>query len=119
MPVTFDATLTLVCFFLVYMYLPETPKWRDAIAAVEYTHFDEWWGPFVQRGYESMGDVMTRLSDEGRLVMSRQLLPFAEAKSCVDIECTFCPWYALLPSRACLCLCIAARVPFRPCARVA
>ena len=66
-------------------------KWREALSTAEYTHFDEWWGPFVQRGYESMGDVMTRLSDEGRLVMSRQLLPFSEAKSCVDIECTFCP----------------------------
>jgi hypothetical protein len=45
----------------------------------------------VQQGFESMGDVMTRLSDEGRLVMSRARLPFSEAKSCVDIECTFCP----------------------------
>ena len=69
----------------------ETPKWRDALATAAYTHFDEWWGPFVQQGFESMGDVMTRLSDEGRLVMSRALLPFSEAKSCVDIECTFCP----------------------------
>lgn len=69
----------------------ETPKWRAALATPDYTHFDEWWGPFVQKGYESMGDVMTRLSDEGRLVMSRKLLPFSEAKSCVDIECTFCP----------------------------
>ena len=66
-------------------------KWKDALSTWEYTHFDEWWGPFTQRGYESMGDVMTRLSDEGALVMSRTLLPFAEAKSCVDIECTFCP----------------------------
>ena len=66
-------------------------KWRDALSTWEYTHFDEWWGPFTQRGYDSMGDVMTRLSDEGELVMSRTLLPFAEAKSCVDIECTFCP----------------------------
>ena len=47
----------------------------DALAMPEYTHFDEWWGPFVQRGYESMGDVMTRLSDEGRLIMSRAMLP--------------------------------------------
>ena len=69
----------------------ETPKWRAALATAEYTHFDEWWGPFVQQGFESMGDVMTRLSDEGRLVMSRARLPFSEAKSCVDIECTFCP----------------------------
>ena len=69
----------------------ESPKWREIVATPEYTHFDEWWGPFVQRGYESMGDVMTRLSDEGRLVMSRTWLPFSEAKSCADIECTFCP----------------------------
>ena len=45
----------------------------------------------MQRGYETMGDVMTRLSDEGRLVMSRTWLPFSEAKSCADVECTFCP----------------------------
>ena len=69
----------------------ESPKWREVVETHEYTHFDEWWGPFVQRGYETMGDVMTRLSDEGRLVMSRTWLPFSEAKSCVDIECTFCP----------------------------
>ena len=66
-------------------------KWKDALSTWEYTHFDEWWGPFTQRGYDSMGDVMTKLSDRGELVMSRTLLPFSEAKSCVDIECTFCP----------------------------
>ena len=25
------------------------------------------------------------------LIMSKSLLPFSEAKSCADIECTFCP----------------------------
>jgi hypothetical protein len=25
------------------------PKWRAALANPEYTHFDEWWGPFVQQ----------------------------------------------------------------------
>ena len=69
----------------------ESPKWKDIVSEAGYTHFDEWWGPFTQRGYETMGDVMTRLSDEGRLIMSRTWLPFSEAKSCVDIECTFCP----------------------------
>lgn len=69
----------------------QSPRWRNALSIGEYTHFDEWWGPFSQRGFETMGDVMTRASDEGHLVMSKALLPFAEAKSCVDIECTFCP----------------------------
>ena len=32
----------------------ETVKWRDALSTPEYTHFDEWWGPFEQRGYESI-----------------------------------------------------------------
>jgi hypothetical protein len=34
---------------------------------------------------------MTRLADTGELTMSRRLRPFAEAKSCGDGECTFCP----------------------------
>jgi hypothetical protein len=45
-----------------------------------------------------MGDVMTRLSDGGELVMSRALLPLSEAKSCADIECTFCPCGAIRAS---------------------
>jgi len=32
-PVTFDATLTLFSFFFVYLYLPETPKFRAILAA--------------------------------------------------------------------------------------
>jgi len=38
---------------------------------------------------------MTKLADRGELTMSRKLLPFAEAKSCHDDECTFCPCGAL------------------------
>ena len=71
------------------------PKWRQIVGTAEYAHFDEWWGPLSARGFETMGDVMTRLSDAGELVMSRALLPFAEAKSCADVECTFCPCGAL------------------------
>ena len=49
-----------------------------------------------------MGDVMTRAADAGSLRMSRAKLPFAEAKSCEDVECTFCPCGALrcAPARA-------------------
>ena len=32
-PITFDATLTLFSFFFVYLYLPETPKFRAILAA--------------------------------------------------------------------------------------
>ncbi len=73
----------------------QSRRWREALAEPEYVHFDEWWGPFERKGIESMGDVMTKLSDEGVLVMSKARLPFSEAKSCVDIECTFCPCGAM------------------------
>ena len=75
-----------------------TPKWRSLLSTPQYTHFDEWWGSFGAlggRGYETMGDLMTRASDAGSLRMSRAKLPFAEAKSCEDVECTFCPCGAL------------------------
>jgi hypothetical protein len=31
----------------------ESPRWRDVAATHEYTHFDEWWGPFTQRGCDT------------------------------------------------------------------
>ncbi|KAL1524044.1 hypothetical protein AB1Y20_018958 [Prymnesium parvum] len=72
-----------------------TPRWREIIAEPSYVHSDEWWGPFAGKGFETMGEIMTRLSDEGKLVMSKRMLPFSEAKSCADIECTFCPCGAM------------------------
>lgn len=69
----------------------QTARWKDIIAEPAYVHSDEWWGPFAGKGFETMGEIMTRLSDQGSLVMSKSLLPFSEAKSCADIECTFCP----------------------------
>jgi len=43
-----------------------------------------------------MGDVLTRLAEtRGAVVMSKQKLPFAEAKSCRDVSCMFCPCGAL------------------------
>ena len=149
-----------------------TKRWREMLAMEAYTHSDEWWGPFAGKGFETMGEIMTRLSDKGaltlrtapeallshpilshptasypftshpipsgpvmsrpvpshpvpshpigshpipshltashrvpprpprpvpppsspgELIMSKTLLPFSEAKSCADIECTFCP----------------------------
>ena len=72
-----------------------TPRWREMVATHEYAHLDEWWGPFAGRGYETMGEIMTRLSNDGSLVMSKAKHPFAEAKTCADVECTFCPCGAL------------------------
>ena len=67
--------------------------WRGVIGSNEYAHFDEWWGPFhYSRGWETMGDVLTRLAEaDGAVIMSRQKMPFAEAKSCRDAACMFCP----------------------------
>ena len=47
----------------------ETPRWREMLSTPAYTHFDEWWGPFAGKGFETMGEVMTRLSDEGKVGM--------------------------------------------------
>jgi hypothetical protein len=42
----------------------ESPHWRSILASNEYAHFDEWWGPFhYERGWETMGDVVTRLAE--------------------------------------------------------
>ena len=68
-----------------------THKWQQLLAMDAYAHFDEWWGPYAGNGLETMGEAMTRLSDAGELVMAKKPLPFAEAKSCNDVECTFCP----------------------------
>eukprot|EP00967_Tisochrysis_lutea_P096666 scaffold141727_cov32-Tisochrysis_lutea.AAC.2 len=41
-----------------------SPQWREIISTNEYTHFDEWWGPFrYERGWETMGDVVTRAAE--------------------------------------------------------
>ena len=45
-----------------------TPRWRELLSNPAYAHFDEWWGPFAGRGFETMGEVMSRLSDDGELV---------------------------------------------------
>lgn len=68
-------------------------QWREILASNEYAHFDEWWGPFhYSRGWETMGDVLTRLAEsDGAVIMSRLKMPFAEAKSCRDAACMFCP----------------------------
>ncbi|KAL1504532.1 hypothetical protein AB1Y20_010934 [Prymnesium parvum] len=74
-----------------------SPQWRAVLTSADYAHFDEWWGPFhYSRGWETMGDVLTRLAeDTGSVVMSKQKLPFAEAKTCRDGACMFCPCGAL------------------------
>ena len=43
-----------------------TARWREIVAEPAYVHSDEWWGPFAGKGFETMGEIMTRLSDEGR-----------------------------------------------------
>ena len=75
----------------------QSPQWRAVLGSNEYAHFDEWWGPFhYSRGWETMGDVLTRLAEDvGSVVMSKQKMPFAEAKSCRDGACMFCPCGAL------------------------
>ena len=62
----------------------ESPHWRSVIASPDYAHFDEWWGPFhYTRGWDTMGDVLTRLAeDTGVVIMSKLKMPFAEAKTC-------------------------------------
>ena len=74
-----------------------SPAWRGILEGAEYAHFDEWWGPFhYSRGWETMGDVLTRLAESsGEVTMSKVKLPFAEAKSCRDVSCMFCPCGAL------------------------
>ena len=74
-----------------------SPHWKGVIASAEYAHFDEWWGPFhYTRGWETMGDVITRLAyGSGEVILSRAKLPFAEAKSCRDGDCMFCPCGAI------------------------
>ena len=73
------------------------PQWTSVIASGDYAHFDEWWGPFhYERGWETMGDVLTRLAEEaGSVVMSKQKMAFAEAKTCRDGACMFCPCGAM------------------------
>lgn len=57
-----------------------------------YAHFDEWWGELPElSSYDTMGQLMTRLVDTGKLVMSRSPLPYAEARTCHDLNCGFCP----------------------------
>ena len=54
-------------------------------------HFDEWWGE-----KNTMGDVLSMLHEElVSVVMSKAKLPFAEAKSCSDRSCMFCPCGAI------------------------
>jgi len=39
-------------------------KWKEILLTNDYTHFDEWWGPFRDElGWETMGDVVTKLSE--------------------------------------------------------
>ena len=79
-----------------HLYLA-SPAWKGVISGYEYAHFDEWWGPFhYSRGWETMGDVLTRLAESsGEVTMSKVKLAFAEAKSCRDMSCSFCPCGAL------------------------
>eukprot|EP00966_Prymnesium_polylepis_P140253 3239716-Prymnesium_polylepis.1 len=46
----------------------QTARWREIISEPAYVHSDEWWGPFAGKGFETMGEIMTRLSDGGSLV---------------------------------------------------
>ena len=71
--------------------------WRSILLSADYAHFDEWWGPYhYSRGWETMGDVLTRMAEvDGSVIMSKAKLPFAEAKSCRDVSCMFCPCGAL------------------------
>ena len=72
-----------------------SPTWQKALTQTEYAHFDEWWGTNV----DTMGDVITRLAERtGDVVISKAKLPFAEAKSCTDMSCAFCPCGALQAS---------------------
>ena len=76
-----------------------SPQWRGVIGSGDYAHFDEWWGEYhYSRGWETMGDVITRLAEvEGGAVLSKLKLPFAEAKTCTDYAsgCSFCPCGAM------------------------
>ena len=58
------------------LYL-NSPAWRGVISSAEYAHFDEWWGPFhYTRGWETMGDVLSRLAEvDGKVIMSKVMLP--------------------------------------------
>mmetsp|Transcript_10941 Transcript_10941/g.35942 ORF Transcript_10941/g.35942 Transcript_10941/m.35942 type:complete len:419 (+) Transcript_10941:129-1385(+) len=71
----------------------ESPQWRAILASNDYAHFDEFWGPFhYSRGWETMGDVLTRLAEaNGTVRMSKRKMPFAEARTCRDESCMFCP----------------------------
>ena len=57
------------------------------------------WGQFhYERGWETMGDVVTRLAEvKGGAVLSKLKMPFAEAKTCTDYAsgCSFCPCGAM------------------------
>ncbi len=70
-------------------------SWRAIVASPHYIHFDEWWGEYRRRGWDTMGDVLERLSEDGTVRMSDMELPHSEAKSCNDVECTFCPCGAM------------------------
>ena len=76
-----------------------SPQWAGVIASGDYAHFDEWWGTFhYERGWETMGDVITRLAEiQGGAVLSKLKMPFAEAKTCTDYAsgCSFCPCGAM------------------------
>lgn len=74
-----------------------SPQWRSVIESGDYAHFDEWWGPYhYSRGWETMGDVLTRLAEyAGSVVMSKLKMAFAEAKTCRDGACMFCPCGAM------------------------
>ncbi|EOD24145.1 hypothetical protein EMIHUDRAFT_116121 [Emiliania huxleyi CCMP1516] len=76
-----------------------SPQWRAVVASGDYAHFDEWWGEYhYSRGWETMGDVLTRLAEvTGGVVMSKMKMRFAEAKTCTDYAsgCSFCPCGAM------------------------
>ena len=76
-----------------------SPQWRGVLSSGDYAHFDEWWGEYhYSRGWETMGDVLTRLAEvEGGAVLSKLKMPFAEAKTCTDYAsgCSFCPCGAM------------------------
>lgn len=62
----------------------QSPQWREVIVSNEYAHFDEFWGPFhYSRGWETMGDVLTRLAEvcARRIFPCRRLCPRRESGS--------------------------------------
>ena len=51
-----------------------SPHWRRVLASEDYAHFDEWWGSKRARGWQTMGDVVSKLSFNGTIVLSRAKL---------------------------------------------